>query len=181
VTVTVLSAAGGHATAAVATSPGGSFVLGAPVAVDDTVEVAAGPQTITIPVLANDSDADTTALAPKHPVVRLVTLPTHGTAAVQADGSVRYTPANPALVGEDTFTYLAIASRPSNVATVTVITTQPPGGPAPIAMNDGPFAVRARTPLALSVATLLANAVPNGAAIAPASFTLVGPVTGAYA
>jgi len=156
-------------------------VLGAPVAVDDTVDVKAGTRTIDIPVLANDSDADTTSLATKRPVVRLVTLPTHGTAVVQANGSVRYTPANPSVVGEDTFTYLAIASHPSNVATVTVITTQPLGGPTPIATGDGPFAVRASTMLSLSVATLLANDVPNGASIAPASFTLVGPVTGGTA
>jgi len=61
-----------------------------------------------------------------------VTLRTHGTAVVQVDGSVRYTPANTAMVGEDNFTYLITTSRPSNAATVTVLTTQPPGGPTPM-------------------------------------------------
>ena len=66
-----------------------------PVAVDDTVDIAAGTQTIAIPVLANDSDADTASLATKQPVVRFVTLPTHRIAVVQADRSVCYTPPTP--------------------------------------------------------------------------------------
>jgi hypothetical protein len=104
-TVTVISAAGGQDTAAVTTSQGGTFTPGAPVAVDDTVEVPAGTQTISIPVLANDSNADTTAVTATQVLVHLATQPKQGTAVVQADQSVLYTPTNQAVVGEDTFTY----------------------------------------------------------------------------
>src|SRR5262249_50724498 len=95
-TVTGISAAGGQDTAAVAASRGGTFAPGAPVAVDDTVEVPAGTQTLTIPVLANDSNADTTAVTATQALVHLVTQPKQGIAVVQADQSVRYTPTNPA-------------------------------------------------------------------------------------
>jgi len=183
--VTVISTAGGQDTAAVATSQGGTFVPGAPVAVDDTVEVPAGAQTMTIPVLANDRNADTTAVTATQALVHLVTQPRQGTAVVQADQSVRYTPTNPAVVGEDTFTYTLVPGtirHPSNVATVTVITTQPVGGPAPIATNDGPFVVRVQTSLVLTVASLLTNDQANGATIDPASFALVaGAATGGTA
>jgi len=54
---------------------------------------------------------------------------------------------NPALLGEDTFTYTVKAPNgfQSNVATVTLSPTAPENGPAPIANGDGPFSVRVNT------------------------------------
>jgi len=187
VTVTVISEAGGHATREVVTSQGGTFAAGAPVAVDDTVSTTAGTPLPPIQVLANDRNADAlTPVTAAQATVHLVTLPAKGTAVVQSDGTVLYTPTNPALVGEDTFTYNLVPGtipHPSNVATVTVITTAAAGGAAPIAVNDGPFSVSVSTALTLTVGTvvppngLLGNDNPNGTTIDPASFAL-GAATG---
>jgi len=82
---------------------------------------ASDDQAVTINVLSNDSDADG-SLDPS--TVQMVTSPSHGTAAVQNDGAILYTPAA-AFSGTDTFTYTVKDSQGaiSNVATVTITVT----------------------------------------------------------
>jgi VCBS repeat-containing protein len=69
-------------------------------------------------VLANDTDPD--AADAGHLTAALVSGPTHGTLAFNADGSFTYTP-NAGYVGPDSFTYQASDGfDPSNVATVSL-------------------------------------------------------------
>ena len=69
-----------------------------PTPVDDSVRTGRD-QPVDIDVRANDSDPDGDALT-----VDSVTQPQHGSAAIQPDGTVRYTPAS-GFEGSDSFTY----------------------------------------------------------------------------
>jgi len=91
---------GATATGAVTVTvlPAGANV--APVAVDDTVSVKFETAK-TIAVLANDTDANSGDTL----TVGSVTTPAHGTAVINADGTVTYTPAA-GYSGSDSFTYI---------------------------------------------------------------------------
>lgn len=98
-------------------------------AADDTATTPSG-QAVTVAVLANDSPG----LLPA--TVKLESLPSHGAAAVNADGTVTYTPAA-GFIGADSFTYSAMDragavsnGHVTNLATVNVSVTAPPA-PAP--------------------------------------------------
>ena len=108
-----------------------------PTAVDDSVRTGRN-EPIDVDVRANDSDPDGDALT-----VDSVTQPQHGSAAIQPDGTVRYTPAD-GFEGTDGFTYsvsdgrgrTATAGVSVHVATYTLtvaktgngrITSTPPG------------------------------------------------------
>ncbi len=95
-TYTVSDGNGGDATATVSVTV--SAVNHPPTAVNDTASTAYQTPT-TVAVLANDSDPDGDPLA-----VASVTQPAHGNAAINADGSVTYTPAA-GFSGSDSFTY----------------------------------------------------------------------------
>ncbi len=69
-----------------------------PYAVRDNVEALLNKPLI-IDVLENDGDVDGDALS-----VTQVTVPAHGTAVIEADNTITYTPA-PSYFGSDTFTY----------------------------------------------------------------------------
>jgi hypothetical protein len=73
----------------------------APVAVDDTFTTSQDVPLSVNGVLDNDKDADGDTL-----FASLVSGPTHGTLALNTDGSFSYTPAN-GFVGTDSFVYLA--------------------------------------------------------------------------
>lgn len=75
----------------------------APIARNDAVAVTEG-QSISVSVLANDSDADGDALT-----VASVTAASHGDTSVESDGTVRYVPAQ-GYVGEDEFRYRVVDS-----------------------------------------------------------------------
>jgi VCBS repeat-containing protein len=101
----------------------------APIAVDDT---ATTPEDtlVVLDLLANDSDADSSTLS----VVSL-SAPLHGSAVLNADGTVSYTPdAN--YFGTDSFTYRTNDGQAdsTNVATVSITIT--PVNDAPIAVDD---------------------------------------------
>src|SRR5436190_2084372 len=83
----------------------------------------------TIAVLANDSDADGDALT-----VSVGSQPAHGTATVNADQTITYTPAAN-YNGGDTFTY-AINDGHGGTATATVNVTVTAVNNAPVAVND---------------------------------------------
>ncbi len=93
-----------------------SSVSDAPVANDD---VATTPEdsSAVIGVTANDTDADGDTLT-----VTAVTQPQHGTAAVEATGSVRYTPAAN-YYGSDAFSYTVSDGSESSTAQVLVTVT----------------------------------------------------------
>jgi len=102
---------------------------GPPVAANDAATTLRDTAVI-VPVLANDSDPNGDALT----VVNL-TQPASGVAALNANGTVTYTPAA-GFIGTATFTYKASdGTNQSNVATVT-ITVNDKVNHAPVAVND---------------------------------------------
>jgi len=90
-----------------------------PIAVHDAARACIA--FIDIPVLMNDSDPDPGDVI----TVTMVTTPTSGTAVINADGTVRYTPA-PGFVGTATFGY-TIDDGHGETATATVTVTVGPG------------------------------------------------------
>ncbi len=85
-----------------------------PVAVDD-LALTDEDISVVVDVLANDTDIDGDALT-----VTNLTQPANGTAELEADGTVTYTP-TAGYAGIDAFTYTANdGTTDSNVATVTV-------------------------------------------------------------
>jgi hypothetical protein len=103
-----------------------------PQAVDDTAATDED-EAVTIDVLANDTDIDSDTL-----IVAALTQGANGTTAVNADGTVTYTP-NADFNGSDTFAYTMSDGRlDSNVATV-AITVHP--------VNDPPVIVSVSAPV----------------------------------
>ena len=89
-----------------------------PVADDDTATTSAG-RAVDINVLAGDTDPDGDTLT-----VESVTTPGDGTATINANGTVRYTP-DAGFVGTDTFDYtVADGNGGSDTGTVTVTVTE---------------------------------------------------------
>src|SRR6266545_3369922 len=122
--VKVLSSAGGSAEYPVWSGFKTGAPVGTPVANNDSATTAEDTA-VTIPVLANDTGVT-------GGTVSLVAAPALGTAAVQADGTVLYTP-NLNRNGTDAFTYhvTTVGGTVSNTATVTVAIS---------AVNDAPVA-----------------------------------------
>jgi Ca2+-binding RTX toxin-like protein len=89
-----------------------------PVAAEDVTILAAGQAYADIDVLANDTDAEGDQF-----LVESVTAPAHGTAAINTDGTVRYTPAV-GYSGMDTFDYIVMdAHNGTATGTVTLSVT----------------------------------------------------------
>ncbi|HEX2747886.1 MAG TPA: cadherin-like domain-containing protein, partial [Verrucomicrobiales bacterium] len=127
-----------------------------------SVSMAAGGGSL----LANDTGGATTAV--------LDTGTSHGTLALNADGTFLYTPAAN-YNGPDSFTYHATdGTSPSNIATVALTVTSV--NDAPVGIADGPYTTTEDTPLTVPAATgVLANDtdVENQALTA----TIVAPST----
>ncbi len=100
-------------------------VNGAPVAADDAAPTAPGAA-VTVPVLGNDTDPDGDPLT-----VTSATDPAHGSAVVNADGTLTYTP-DAGWAGPDTVTYTVTDGRLTDTATLTVTTANA----APVAGAD---------------------------------------------
>ncbi|ABC82832.1 Ig-like domain-containing protein [Anaeromyxobacter dehalogenans] len=145
---------------------------GAPVAAADAATTAEDTP-VAVAVLANDSVADPPAS------VSLLAPPAHGAAAVQADGSVVYTPAAN-WFGEDAFTY-QVADLDGQVASAAVSVTVSPVDDGPPVPVDDAATVPVDTPTI--VAVLANDAVVDGVASvviagAPASGTAVANADG---
>jgi large repetitive protein len=110
----------------------------APVAVDDAATTQVDT-TVTVDVLANDSDADGDALT-----VVSTTVPPNGAAAINADGTVTYTP-NSGFSGTDAFDY-TIEDGFGGAATATVNITIVAG--PPVDLDIAQFKVTKRVRLA---------------------------------
>jgi VCBS repeat-containing protein len=102
-----------------------------PVAINDQASVQEGG-TVNIPVLANDTDSDSTINAAS---VVIVNTPTHGTAVLGVGGVVEYTH-NGSESTVDSFTYRVsdVSGKASNLATVSISIT--PVNDPPVAVND---------------------------------------------
>jgi VCBS repeat-containing protein len=99
----------------------------APVAVDDSATTSQD-NSVLVAVLANDTDVDGNPLT-----VTIVSGPANG-AAVEADGSITYTP-NPGFTGTDSFTYTASDGSLADEAQVTIDVTRV--NSSPVAAVDG--------------------------------------------
>ena len=119
---------GGAATATVTVTVHGGDNT-APAAVGDTARTDEDTP-VSIAVLANDSDVDGDALS-----VQSVTSPSPGSAVLNLDGTVTYTPA-PDSFGEDSFTYRLRDAR-GGTATATVLVTVVPVNDPPVCTDDG--------------------------------------------
>ena len=106
-------ASGGTASVGVTVSV--TDVNEAPVAVEDTAETVLDTMVV-IAVLDNDTDEDDGDILS----VRSVAAPGSGTATVNTDGTVTYTPAA-AFTGEDSFVYTVTDGTLSATATVSVL------------------------------------------------------------
>lgn len=97
-----------------------------PIAVADSTSTAPGTPVV-ISVRNNDSDPNNDPLT-----ITNVTQPANGTAVINPDGTVTYTP-NSGFIGTDTFTYTISDGRGGTAtATVTVfVGVSPPGPPGP--------------------------------------------------
>jgi glycerol uptake facilitator-like aquaporin len=117
---------GGFATASVIVVV--NAVNDAPVAADDEAMTAEDSATAIL-VLNNDSDVDADDLT-----ISNVTVPAHGTAVLNADGSILYTPAAN-FNGEDSFNY-TLSDESGLVDTALVMVTVTPVNDAPFAFDD---------------------------------------------
>jgi VCBS repeat-containing protein len=125
-TYTMSDGQGGTAAATVSVTI--TSVNDAPLAVNDSTTTAENTAA-SIAVLANDTDADGDTVS-----VASVTTPAHGTAAIDAGGTVTYTPAAN-YNGTDSFTY-TIQDGQGGTATATVSVTITNINNAPVAVND---------------------------------------------
>jgi subtilisin family serine protease len=114
--------------ALIETPPPPPTATGAPVAVDDAATTAEDSPT-DVAVLTNDSDPNGDTLS-----VSATTDPANGTAAIQPDGTVRYTP-DPDFAGADTFDY-TVDDGTGNSDTGSVAVTVTPLNDAPTAVDD---------------------------------------------
>ncbi|MFC1479096.1 Ig-like domain-containing protein [Planctomycetota bacterium] len=123
---TISDGKGGTDTAAVTVTV--NPINDAPVAVDDSAETDEDTP-VDIDVLANDNDVDGDSLD-----VTGVSVPANGTAVINGDNTVTYTP-DPDFNGEDSFTYtISDGNGGTDSATVT-ITVNPVNDP-PVAVDD---------------------------------------------
>lgn len=135
-----------------------------PIAVNDSVTTPKNTQTV-INVLANDTDVEGSPLT-----VASISVPQNGTASVNADNSVTYTP-NANYVGIDTFVYRASdGAAQSGQATVTVNVTQ-----TPTAVNDA-YSVNEDSTLIVATPGVLGNDITLGDT--PSAAAVTGPLNG---
>jgi subtilisin family serine protease len=131
-----------------------------PVAVDDTATTAEDTP-VSVDVVANDTDPNGDTLA-----ASAVTDPPHGTAAVQFDGSVLYTP-DADYNGPDAFGY-TVDDGTGNTDTGSVSVTVTPSPDAPVAVDDVLVALSGAS---ANVAVLANDSDPDGDTVSVTSIT----------
>lgn len=135
-----------------------------PAAVNDSVATPKNTLVV-ISVLANDTDVEGSPLT-----VSTVTVPANGTAVINADNTVTYTP-NTDFVGLDTFSYTANdGDADSGPATVTVNVTQ-----TPTAVNDA-YVVNEDSNLVVASPGVLVNDITLVSE--PSAVLVSGPANG---
>jgi large repetitive protein len=171
ITYTISDGKGGTSTATVTVTV--ASVNDVPVATND-VATTSEDAPVTIPVLANDSDADGDPL-----VVTAASAP-NGTVVINPDGTITYTP-NANFNGTDTITY-TISDGKGGFSTATVTVSVAPVNDPPVAVNDV-AATNEDTPLVMSPLvndsdldgnplTITAANAPNGTVVINANGTI---------
>ena len=149
------------------------LVAVSPDAVADALPATAGTTTV-LNVLANDS-------APLNPVVTLPVAPTNGTAVVNGDGTISYTP-TAGYTGPDSFTYQLCLPAPGGSVCDTATVTLTVSATTVTAVADDFTAAPIAPATGGSTASVLLNDTFNGAPIVPGTTpvaaSLVTPVTG---
>lgn len=171
--VRVVSTVGGAGEQNVTSLPPGANNT-APVAAADAADVAAGGS-VTIDVAANDSDPDLGDLVVAASV-QISTGPANGTATVNPDGTVQYTP-NGGFLGTDSFSYSVRDGFGllSNVALVSINVLDGGANTPPVAADDA-IATAEDTPVTLN---LTANDTdPEGNLLAGGITFTSSPVNG---
>ncbi len=137
-------------------------INGPPVAVADTVTTASGTA-VHIAAAANDTDPEAEALT-----VSAVGTPGHGTAAITADGRVRYAP-QAGFAGTETFSY-GVRDTAGNSATgsITVLVTGPPPTTPPTVSPPLPSSVPPTVPSPVPP-PVLPSVLPSVPSPAPSS------------
>ncbi len=138
-----------------------------PVANDDSDNTPEDVAVI-IDVIANDTDIEgNNTIDPA--TVNVVANPTSGTASVNNDGTITYTP-NPAYSGPDSFTYNVRDNQDalSNTATVTVSVSSV--NDPPVAINDTNNTTEEETPITIDVAV---NDMDSDGTVDPTTVTIV--------
>ncbi|AOA73837.1 Ig-like domain-containing protein [Stenotrophomonas rhizophila] len=160
---------------AVPTNCAGATVVVAvsPDAVADALPATAGTTTV-LNVLANDA-------APLNPVVTLPVAPTNGSAVVNGDGTISYTP-TAGYTGPDSFTYQLCLPAPGGSVCDTATVTLTVSATTVTAVADDFTAAPIAPATGGSTASVLLNDTFNGAPIVPGTTpvaaSLVTPVTG---
>lgn len=137
----------------------------APMVVDDTATVDEDSGPTVIDVLGNDSDDS------GPPTVASVTDPANGTATIDGNGDVIYTP-DPDFSGTDTFTYTACDAE-GLCASATVTVTVDPTDDAPVAVDD---VITTTAPDAVTFDPTDNDQEPDGEALTPS--TVSDPANG---
>ncbi len=163
---TVSDGQGGSGSAQVTVTVGAQ-VNTAPVIRDDSATTQY-QQSVTIDVLANDSDADGDTLA-----VIAVGAASHGSVA-SAGAAITYTP-GPAFSGQDSFTYTASDGRGGEGTATVRITVALPSNLPPVANDD--FATTSGTAVAINV--LANDSDPDGDVLMLVNLT--APISGGSA
>ncbi len=150
-----------------------AVVVMSPDAVNDTLPATAGATTV-LNVLAND-------IAPTTPVLTISVAPISGTAVVNGDGTISYTPTGP-FVGPDTFTYQLCLPAPHGSVCDTATVSVTVSATSLVAVNDTYLATPIAPAAGGSTASVLLNDTFNGNPIVPGTTpvtaTLLSPVTG---
>ena len=134
-----------------------------PEAANDLATTLAG-SSVAIPVLANDNDSEGDPLA-----IIGIDAPAHGTIAVQADQSIRYTP-QPGFDGIDSFTYtVGDGAGAISTANVTVAVALPNAPPRALADQAGTI-----ENVAVTIDALANDNDPEGGPITLAGMALPG-------
>jgi gliding motility-associated-like protein len=126
-----------------------------PVAGNDSITMSGDSISITINVLANDTDPDNDSLI----VTAIPCPPSNGTATINPNGSITYVP-NPGFSGIDTLCYVVCDSAiPQGCDTGYVYINVLPGNDPPIAIDDS-VSTPVNTPIVIGVQTN--DSDPNG-------------------
>ena len=158
-TYTITDGAGGTATATASITVGNRN----PVAANDTANTVLNTAVI-VSVLTNDIDPDAQFIS-----VSSVSLPTHGTAVINANGTVTYTPTT-GYLGADTFIYtIGDGAGGTAAATVNVAVTAPSA-----AIVADTVATTVNAPI--TIAVLTNDALPAG--VTPTVIILVQSTRG---
>jgi uncharacterized repeat protein (TIGR01451 family) len=149
-----------------------ALVAVSPAAADDTLTATAGATTV-LSVTANDT-------LPLNPTITVPVAPTNGTAVVNPDNTISYTP-TAGYTGADSFTYQVCLPAPNGGVCDTATVTLAVAATSVTAVNDD-FSATPVAPTGGSTASVLLNDTFNGAPIVPGTTpvtaSLVTPVAG---